>query len=190
MNTLTEIIKPAADDESAAPRITIIYEDRATGLRAKSFSDRLAEALGGEAGHPPACWRSELIELPEIAEEMARDAAASEFVILSLRGDTSLSLAAKRWIESWLTRVAGGPACLVALFDPERSVAPHADGARCYLRCVAARASVAFFAHCAVTPGEKEEGVFQETEPSLARPRPLRRSRRGVASFFPAALAA
>jgi hypothetical protein len=147
MNAFTQITEPALDAMCVAIGITIIYEDRAAGLRAKRFSDLLTELSGAADHSTPACWRFELIELPEIADLAARDAAASEFVIFSLRGDTSLSIATRGWIESWL---ADGPASLVALFDPERSRRNQTDGVRYYLRQAAADAGVAFFAHCPV----------------------------------------
>lgn len=190
MNVLAEITGTAADDESTEPRITIIYDDLSTGLRAKRFSDRLVTALGGKFASVPSCWRSELINLPEIAEEMARDAAASEFVILSLRGDTSLAVAGKQWLELWLAGAANGPSILIALFDPERSTAPHAEGDRCYLRHIAAGAGVAFFAHCTVVSNEGADASFPEDEMRVEMPNALWRSRTSIAAFFPAPLAA
>lgn len=102
--------------------MTIIYEDRASGLIAKRFSDMLISSLGREVKCTLSCWRSELIDLPEVADEIARDAAASDFVILSLRGDSRLSMATRVWIGTWLAGAVDRPACLVALFDPERSL--------------------------------------------------------------------
>src|SRR6187401_1679743 len=116
MNATIEFTDTAATPADAAPNIVIIYQDRATGIHAKRFADMLAGTL--ESNCTMAFWRSELIELPEIASEIARDAAASEFVILALRGDTALSFAARDLIESWLACASGGIASLVALFDP------------------------------------------------------------------------
>lgn len=140
---------------SSAPApcgITIIYEDRETGLRAKRFGDMLNASLGSETRRKPALWRLELIDLPHVTEQLSRDAAASEFLILSLRGDMSFSTAVKQWLESWLDTATPGTTHLVALFDPERSVAAHAESMRCYLREVASEAGIAFFAHCAAAP--------------------------------------
>ena len=84
--------------------------------------------------------------------QIARDAAASEFVIFSLRGNTSLSIATRVWIEAWLASADSESASLVALFDPERIRRGPAEGVRYYLRHAAAEASVAFFAHCVLAP--------------------------------------
>jgi hypothetical protein len=77
---------------------------------------------------------------------VAREAAASDFVILALSGDRHLSFGFKRWIESWLTPAMDGSFSLVALFDSDRSTS-HAGSARYCLREMSATAGVAFFAH-------------------------------------------
>jgi len=154
MNPIAQIAESPTDTKSGLVGITIIYEDRLTGLIAKRFSDSLTASLAEEQIQTPFCWRSELVELPEIAARMTIDAAASEFVILSMRGDTGISMSLRHWIETWLNSAAGGPASLVALFDPERSRASVMQALRFHLRQSAAEARVPFFAHCAVAPLE------------------------------------
>jgi hypothetical protein len=101
MNPKINFTESTADGRPAPSGITIIYEDRATGLRAKEFSDILSASLGnGRPPSEPACWRLELIDLPGLADEVSRDASASEFLILSLRGDSPLTIATKQLIES------------------------------------------------------------------------------------------
>jgi len=170
--------------------VTIIYDDRATALRAKRFSDLLVASCGGSNNQAPACWRSELIGLPGIAEEIVRDAAGSEFVILSLRGDASLSTEMKAWIEAWLVGAAGGPASLIAQFDPERSVAHHVENTRAYFRQVTASAGVAFFCHSTISPSEPATIPFSADDEPAAQRKSRGRSRNIVAAFFPAAAAA
>jgi len=190
MNTLRQNIASANESESPAPTITIIYEDRIAGLRAKRFSDMLLTSLGADPDTMPACWRGELIDLPEIAQDISRDAGSSDFVILSLRGDTSLSAAMRLWIESWLAGATGGPASLVALFDADRSIASQAESIRYYLRNVANGSGVAFFAHCTVALGERTIPPLLEDEGPAAHPIRRRRSRRVHTPFSPAYAAA
>jgi len=116
---------------------------------------------------------------------MARDAANSEFVILSLCGQASFSATMKEWIESWL--LAGNrPASLIALFDPARSIAPRAERDRRYLRRLAQEAGVAFFAHCAAGSMSLEVNPPEE-HPT---PQPLLRSRPRLGAFRPASAVA
>lgn len=134
-----------ADSPPAAIKCVIIYEDFATGVHAKHFAEMLADGLGG-ACDCESLWRSELMDFPELGDGVARAAAASDFVILALRGDRDLSFGFKRWIQSWLTLTMDRGCSLVTLFDPNRSTPHTASAARYYLREISATAGVAFFA--------------------------------------------
>jgi hypothetical protein len=188
-NAFPQNINPVADSTCETIGVTIIYDDRTTALRAKRFSDMLTASCG-HGRTTPACWRSELLELPELAEEIARDAAASEFVILSLRGDAGLSVEMKAWIESWLAGATGGPASLVALFDPERSIVRYVESARCYFRHVTGSAGVAFFGHYATAKAEGAIISFPTDDEPEVSPKPRRCARKVIAPFFPAVAAA
>jgi len=191
MNTQNSQSQPASGDSPSLGGITILYEDRATGLRAKHFSDMLSASLGDAHPADPACWRLELLDLPGLASEISEEAAASEFLLLSLRGDSSLSTATKLRLESLLERAEAGTLSLIALFDPVRSVAPHAESMRCYLRQVTTRAGVAFFAHCSTTPTDSDRVSADEDAEAAPISKPRRRHRRCFAeSVFPPALAA
>lgn len=146
-------------------KFTIIYDDFSTGTRGKRFADMLAAATG-EDGHSIAPWRSEMLDWDHLAADVTRDAESSDYVIFSLRGDGGLSFAAKQWVEAWLAGAAGENTVIVALFDPARSTAGHANGTRHYLRHVANSAGVDFFGHTAVapetectSPGRKRRGA-------------------------------
>lgn len=188
MNILPPISEPIPGAGSTTPGFMIIYDDRTTGLQAKRFSDMLATALGCLGRAVPACWRSELMDLPGLAAEMASDAARSEYVILSLRGDRGLSVEMKEWVEGWLAAASGGPSSLIALFDRERSVAAYAESVRCYLRQVSSEAGIPFFAHCTVAPANAAEEFFAEEEEDeiVARPERRRRRRRARSTFHQA----
>jgi len=180
MFPMKSVNESTANPVRSGTGIVIIYEDRATGLRAKRFADMLAASLGSECDCGMALWRSELIELPELAHEIARDAAASEFVIVSLRSDTSLSIATKDLLESWLALAAGGPSSLIALFDPVRTLVRFAESARFYLRQVATDAGVAFFGDFTAAPNEAKTIPFpvDAEEPVASLRRRRARSRR------------
>jgi len=190
MNTQNNHTQPTPGESPSPCGTTILYEDRATGLRAKHFSDMLTASLGD--GHPiePTCWRLELIDLPGLASEISQEAATSEFLLLSLRGDSSLSSATKQWLESLLERVDAGTTSLIALFDPVRSVAPHAESMRCYLRQVTAQAGVTFFAHCSTTLDASDREPADEDAEFAAISKPRRRRRCFAESIFPTAVAA
>jgi hypothetical protein len=191
MNPLAPISEPTPGAESAMPGIVIIYDDRASGFQAKRFSDMLAASLGHPGQAAPVCWRSELMDLPGVAAEMRSDAARSEFVILSLRGNRGLSVEMKEWIEGWLAAASGGPSSLIALFDRERSIATYAESVRCYLRQVSFEAGIPFFAHCTIAMNAAEELFAEEDEEAIVvRPERRRRRRRARSTIFQATAAA
>lgn len=152
MNTpATRTQNPTAGPQGPT-RFTIIYDDFPTGTRAKRFAELLTASVGSESVCEIALCRSELLEVEGFANEAMRDATASDFVILALRGDSSLPITTKHWIETWLGQANGEAVCLVALFDPNRNTARFANSTRTYLRHVAAAAGVDFFAHSALPP--------------------------------------
>ncbi len=142
-------------------KFTLIYDDFSTGTRGKRFADMLATAAG-EEGHSIAPWRCEVLEWDGLAGEATREAEASDYVIFSLRGDGSLSASVKHWTESWLNRVTDGATAIVALFDPARSMARHANGTRHYLRHVTRAAGVDFFGHCEII--DEARSIFPQPD--------------------------
>lgn len=126
----------------AAVSSVILYEDRAAGLRAKDFSDALAAQL--EAENITEVWRCDLLDRSGIAISAGYQATRSDFVILSLRGDTNLSPATRCWLESWLQHAGGGSALLIALFDPATSLALQVESTCACLRQIAIEAGINF----------------------------------------------
>lgn len=144
---------PVAD--SSAIKVAIIYEDFASGLRAKNFAERLAEQLGCACRLADSFWRSDLLECPPIAAEAARVAADCDYLIVSLRGDRVLPLTARRWIEMQLDGAAGGGAALVVLPDADQGKWQVVEATRDHFRTVCARKGVAFYSHATGQPADR-----------------------------------
>lgn len=132
--------------------ICLLYSDFETGTRAKRFADSLINEMGTEACL--TLWRCEMLEIESLAAAAAFEAEGCDFMILSLAGHESLSQSTRQWLECWLKSAADRCACLVALFDPVRSVARHTGAIRHYLRGIAESAGVGFFAHCPLVAPE------------------------------------
>ena len=152
MNESSATLEPTRTTQPVT-KFFIMYGDFQTGVRARHFAEALGARLGDKAGSILALWRCELLELAELAAHAGRDADGSDFVIVSLPGNTSLSFAVKHWLERWIEQAAGDAASLVVLFDPARGVRRHVEAIRFYLRQLASEAGVDFFAHSAITPG-------------------------------------
>lgn len=165
-------------------RISVIYEDRAAGLRAKLFADNLAAAIRHEGEFPVAMWRCELLDLPEMIDLVSRETAKAEFVILSLRGDAGLPVATKHYVETWLGKIAGQQAGLVALFDPKNGDGRIAGSVCSYLQHVASAAGVAFFSQQSLAPIGTSATACPSLRSKATRPGRRRRRKNNAAQLL------
>lgn len=127
--------------------MTIIYEDFASGLRAKNFAERLAEQLGCACHLSESFWRCDLLGCQSIAAEAARAAADCDYLIVALRGDRIVPLTARQWIESQLDSAAGREMALIVLPDSEQGKRQVVEATRQHFRTVCVAKGVAFYSH-------------------------------------------
>lgn len=178
MNFDSHAPQPTAP-ESTALSAAILYEDFRAGVRARKFVDSLSEALGQACNFDGGLWRPELLEFQSLAQEAERRAKSADFLIISVRGDSSLSHCTKDWIETWLEIAGSRGACVIALFDPQRSNRKEVDTIRCYLRNVAGAHNVGFFSHSDVRAEMEDSADFPQGEQAPpARDRGSARRRR------------
>lgn len=154
--------------DPAELKVTIIYEDIASGQRAKHFAESLAERLESACPLAETMWRSDLLESPLVAELAARAAADCEYLIVSLRGDRVLPFAVRQWIEAHLDGVAEHGTWVVGLLGAYGAKRRTLDGNRHYLRCVCAAKGVEFFSLASIPPEEAEPSVFASTTTNAA----------------------
>jgi len=155
-----------APSEAAELRVTILYEDFASGVRAKHFAENLAGDLGSVCHLSESLWRLELLERPGIAGQAAKAAEHCDYLIIAVRGDHALVPAARRWIEAQLEGAADRGAALIALIGMDGTIRPAGDGARAYLHSLCAGKGLPFFCSMA-TPGREETGV-PDPSPTLS----------------------
>ncbi len=136
--------------ELEALRIAIVYDNMDCGVRAKGFCDQLCAQSEAHTDLRESLWRSDLLGMPDIQKEAAEAALSSDVVVLSLRGDRSISDAFECWLGKWMRRATGRNITLVALFDPATALRMPMDHIRCYLRKAAFASGLHFFA-CAVS---------------------------------------
>ncbi|MGB8169012.1 MAG: hypothetical protein WCF18_16060 [Chthoniobacteraceae bacterium] len=141
---------PSAD--SSAIKVAIIYEDFASGTRAKHFAERLAEGLESHCPLSESIWRSELLEYAPLAERAARAAADCDYLIISLRGDRVLPAATQIWIGAQLDGAAARGTALIFLADSYHGKWRVVEGTRRYLRTACEAKGVNFFSHAITAP--------------------------------------
>lgn len=141
----SDFCPPSKPVDSSRLKIAIVYEDFASGTRAKHFADRLAERLDSTCDVSGSLWRSELLACPAIAAEASLDAADSDFLIVSLRGDHVPTCSTRQWIKAQLATAARRGAALIFLADGIRGGRRVAEATRKYFRKTCAGSDVPFF---------------------------------------------
>lgn len=153
-----------ASREPGDLRIAIVYEDFASGARAKHFADRLAERCDCACDLSHSLWRCGLLSCPSIAEEASRDAADSDFLILSLRGDRVPASSTRRWLKTQLDSAGERGAAMIFLSDGGSRGRRAAETTRHYLRKVCTSRDVPFFSLIAAPEVEPLAEDFRRIE--------------------------
>jgi hypothetical protein len=128
-------------------KVVIIYEDRGTGRRAKYFYENLVRELEDKCDFNLELWNFQVLAISEMGYSAAQVAAQADFVILSLHGKAGLPAEIREWIETWSRLITNSNAALIALADKPQTRDGTAASILAYLRSVADRAGIDFFAH-------------------------------------------
>ena len=133
-------------EHKQAINVVIVYEDFATGLRAKRLYDNLCRQLEPECEVNQSMWKFEVLAIPRLGAVAAEDAAEADLVIVSLHGDMELPDKVKNWLEKWIGEKGAQSSALVALFDDLEEDEPEIASIQACLRQVARRGGMSFFA--------------------------------------------
>jgi hypothetical protein len=106
-------------DEIAA---VILYDEIASGFRAKDVCDRLAFGLAGNVGLRVSLWRTDVLKDSTESNLALSDAATADLVVLALRSAKLLSKAVREWLENWAAASHAEDAALVVLAGESEGV--------------------------------------------------------------------
>ncbi len=120
----------------------LIYQDIATGIRAKDVANRIRQEIGDERTFELDAWNAALLDDPVFNKIASQQAEAAEIVILSLRNGNAFTPRLKNWFGAWTSRKLGVFPALVALFAEPRC--SSTIFAKSYLETAAARAGMEF----------------------------------------------
>lgn len=151
-------------------KVAVVYEDFASGARARHFVEQLAERLESACDISRSLWRSELLGLPSIAEDAAQDAADCDYLVVSLRGDHVPSHVLRHWIKDQLETAAGRDAAVIFLSDANHGKRRAVEATRSYFRGLCAERDVAFFSLVTSAPEPNENPGDVEAVSSFAPP--------------------
>jgi hypothetical protein len=104
-------------------KAVIIYEDHATGIRAKSFYEELVYELEGKCDLNLDLWSFQVLSIPKMGDSAAQVAAQADVVLLSLRGNAGLPAKIREWVKTWSRLIADNKAALVVLADGSQTSA-------------------------------------------------------------------
>jgi hypothetical protein len=125
-----------------------IYEDGATGRRAKRFYDKLiVELFEDECDFSLQFWSFQVLAIPELRKSAIESAAQADFVILSLHCKAGLPVHIKEWIETWSKLIIGKDLALIALVEKSTTRDGTNASALPYLKRLAKRTKVDFFGY-------------------------------------------
>lgn len=124
-------------------RTVILYEDVATGVKAKHVADYVINNLGSAYSIAAALWNIALIKIGLLSSLVADQAAEADIVIISLQDGRGMTSSLRIWINQWITRRKGAHSALIMLFEETN---PATDFAKRHLQNAARRAGMDFFA--------------------------------------------
>ena len=137
----------SSDEVSARLGVALVYEDFATGARARSALEWLCS--GQELGVDLCLdvWRFDLLMDPEIARHVFERTGSADIVVVSLHGKGDLPGQVLVWLDWWLKRGRAGPAALVVSLDETAREELSAGQRLCALRSACEAAGVDMFVH-------------------------------------------
>src|SRR5271165_7177320 len=151
MNTERRMIARSVQDREAGHnpvlRAVLIYENFATGVRARGFCERLVRASDNTLEEQ--MWSFDVLGIREARNAAASAARKADVVIVSVLGHTDLPSTIRAWLDMWFWLLDKQNPALVALFDS--STSPNIGSIRAYLSNIARSARIEFFTY-QITP--------------------------------------
>lgn len=153
---------PAADKPILS--VVNIYQDAFLGLRGRGLLEGLGRGLQDECELKIEMWSLELLEDPAVRQLATQDVARAKVVVFSLCGDSTLPETIERWVESWPARASNDCPALIALLNPGEGGNEINPAIRGYLRGVASRQGMTFFALTMHPETHGTEGAPEQRE--------------------------
>lgn len=100
-------------------RVLIAYENRRAGIRAKLVIDRVLRQLEMINQCEIALWRFDLLDENCIRQEVARLAATSDVVLVSVSGENDVPRSVAEWLDLWSELRGNSPQVLGLILDSE-----------------------------------------------------------------------
>lgn len=142
------------------PAVVIVYEDVATGLRAKEAFDRVFGRLDSSREYHLVMWEFSVLGFGALRARAVRDAAASDIVCVAAHGEHDLPAGVKEWAERWAKEPMTHRCTMVALLEAVDAELPEDTLLIEFLREVASKRDAEFLLESLDDLGEAGNPVF------------------------------
>jgi hypothetical protein len=134
-------------EEPSGLKVALIYEDLATGARAKSFIERVLQTPEIETDSSVELCSFKLLACSEAEGILEGLAISADLVILSAHGQNPLPAPVTFWLKQWAASRRGSPSALVLSLDQASSEEPGARQLLTQVQALTAAAEVEVFHH-------------------------------------------
>lgn len=148
----------------------VVYEDLATGLRARQTLDRTVRELAADADVLVNLWRFDLLSEPGLRQRAAKEAADADIVFVSAHGRGALPATVNLWFREWFASKGGEPCALAVSLDANAKDTPSAIQMMEALDAAVRRAGVDLFLHVGEARSELEAGSKNLPRPAETPP--------------------
>ncbi len=133
--------------EKAWLKVVVVYEDFATGIRAKNAFDRLLSRMGEMSDFDMNLWRFDLLGDQKLSAVAANEAAGADLIMLSAHGGADLPVSIKIWLGRWLSKRDNKASALVVSLDRNQFNSPDENQLLNFLNALTSRANVDLIPH-------------------------------------------
>jgi hypothetical protein len=143
MDTNREIA--AVESFRSMLQVVIVYDSRASLIKAQELQFRLVRGCGGEVNFQGSSWNFVLLANSQLSRQAANEATEADIIIISASATEQLPSHIESWVRDWLASVKHKKAALVALLETELESTLELQCVRDRLQCLAKESQVDFF---------------------------------------------
>lgn len=153
--------------------ILVVYEDFASGLRAKRLFDQVLFPFDARNRLGLNMWKFNLLRVPALRAHATRDALLAAMVCIAVGSPGELPRDLLQWTAEWLPEKKKDSGALVLLLGTTDSAQASALPSIQFLKNLAGEMNIEFFLHCCEAEDEPWAPGFLEPAGELNRQRRL-----------------
>ena len=141
--------------------VVAVYEDEATGIRAKYMIDRIANQLGMSVQVNLKMQHMDFLDDPQVRQLALIEAVAAHMIIFSFHAPKELPAAVRNLLDEWMMRKENRPYALSAMLDTAVAADRFDHPVAAELQRVATAAGADLFCRTCETTTDAADAYFQ-----------------------------